>query len=76
MIAGALPRGVSLLVSTEDGDSALLVRLAREEIKRETEPKPLAIPGEVSRVPGPDQAAEARRTALIARLERLAESAG
>jgi hypothetical protein len=62
--------------NSQDGDSELLTRLAREDLKRESEPKPVAIPTEVP-VPGPQpDPAEARKDALIARLEALAESAG
>jgi hypothetical protein len=67
----------ALAPSSQDGDSELITRLAREELKRETEPKPLPIPSEVS-VPGPQsRPTTARRDALVKRLEAmLAESAG
>lgn len=60
--------------NSQDGDSELLARLAREDLKRECEPAPLSIPSEVS-VPGPQpRPSEAHKDALIARLEALAES--
>jgi hypothetical protein len=66
----------ALAPSSEDGDSGLIARLAREDLKRESEPAPLAIPSEVS-VPGPQpRPSTDRKDALIARLERLAEDEG
>jgi hypothetical protein len=55
---------------SEDGDSELIARLAREELKRESEPKPLPVAPTVS-VPGPQP--RPAKDALIAKLERLAE---
>jgi hypothetical protein len=61
-----------------EGGGLLLEQLAREDDDAllAIAPRPLPVPSTVSRVPGPEQTAEARRTALIARLEALAESAG